>query len=272
MPQFSNPSLKEALAKMRQDQKRENVQAVLEELMSGQVLAPATWDKEPVKNEKGQLVFEPDTKFSLMVLSNQNQELYFPMFSDMASLQAWNPDKNIQSLVLSWEQFLSFAKLAEKDVKGIVFNPGTENIPFDSKFLLGAKEASATPHLSPNKLNKGDTVYVREPASNVDDLRLALETAGGMVPEVGAIYLKERVNPEDENDKGHWFIIVDADKDDTQIFERIGHSISNFAHGKEIEFIFGSARLAQNIMQSSQPVYARPGYLPSGEEAGNIQA
>lgn len=258
MPQFKNEPLKKALENLREDQSTPVVQKALEELMRGQVLAPAVWDKQPEKNEQGELVFQPDTKFSLMVVANADKELYFPMFTNMESLRKWNDDKEMQSLVLNFDQLMSFIEMSGDQVKGVVFDLKDENVPFTSQFLKGAKQAAGKAKVEVNTLYKGDKVYVQEPEENVSDLVLALSTAGSLIDDVQAIYFKERVYPEGEDGvKNHWFVIVDAPSHDTTIFEKIGKASSRFAKGKDLEFIFADTGLSKKIIENSVPIYKK---------------
>jgi hypothetical protein len=258
MPKFSNPSLKAALGAFHEERSTKNLQTLLEQFISGKVMAPARWDIEPKEDGKGNLVFEPNTKISLHVLSNQNGELYFPMFSDAQSLQDWNADPSIRSLILTFDQLMPFVRMSKDQVKGIVLNPATDNVPLEGEFLIGAADAAKKSRLQPNKLEKGARVYVREPIEDVTDLRMALSAVGEMTPEINAIYLKERINQEDpENLNPHWFVIVDSASDDTKLFEKIGTACRRFMHGKEMEFLFASTKLAQNIIEGNTPVYQK---------------
>ena len=66
--EFKNTQMKEALAKIKEKQTTETINTMLAALMTTKFLAPATWDKEPTMNDKGQMIFEPNTKFQLMII------------------------------------------------------------------------------------------------------------------------------------------------------------------------------------------------------------
>ena len=106
--EFKNTQMKEALAKIKEKQTTETINTMLAALMTTKFLAPATWDKEPTMNDKGQMIFEPNTKFQLMIIETNQKDCYFPMFTDMEELRKWNSDPKIRSLVLTFEQFMPF--------------------------------------------------------------------------------------------------------------------------------------------------------------------
>lgn len=254
MAEFNNPGLKQALQAMKQDQSVPVVHRVLDEFRAGKVLAPAKWDKDPVKQPDGSMMFEPDTKISLMILQNQNGEQFFPVFSDMQSVRDWNSDPSVQNMILDFNQLMNFVTMAKDQVSGIVANPNTDNIPFKADFLIGAKAAMDKSPLSPHKLSKGDKVFVREPELDVTEMKDILNKVGQSRPEVNSIYLKERVEPDEST---HWFIIVDTDSPETSVFEAIGRALKGHTYGKEVEFIFGKSPLAQKMMERSTPVYLK---------------
>ena len=68
MQQFRNTAMKQAIKSLRQDENPITIQHMRDCLVVGQLLVPAQWDKDPVKDNHGQMVFSPDTKFQLMVM------------------------------------------------------------------------------------------------------------------------------------------------------------------------------------------------------------
>lgn len=252
---YENKDLKEALHQLAEDSSQQNVKAVLAALKNGRVLAPATWDKEPEQGKDGGLVFAPDTKISLMVAQNNTtQDMFFPMFTGTDEFEAYMQGKdrtNSRLLMLDLAQLASFLRMSQDDVRGILFNPGTDNLAVNSRPVIDAANEGK---MMTNQLHKGDKVYVNEP-EDADELIEALQKACKARPEVEALYLKERVYPTKR--PSHWFLIVDSAVEEPSIFEAIGRSVRSKAKGKELEFLFGSSQLAQNIKQDSSPIYTK---------------
>ena len=108
MKQFKNKEMKEALSALRQNENEVTIDRMNTCLISGQLIAPAQWDKPPVENENGQMVFEPDTKFQLLVIADDQGNYYFPMFTSMEELRKWDKNNETESLVMTFEQYLPF--------------------------------------------------------------------------------------------------------------------------------------------------------------------
>ena len=67
MKTFKNTEMKKAIVALRQNENALTIQQMNDALITGQLLAPAQWDKAPEADENGQMVFAPDTKFQLLV-------------------------------------------------------------------------------------------------------------------------------------------------------------------------------------------------------------
>lgn len=251
---FKNEQMKKALAEMKQNRNQVTINKMLQVLLTTQFLAPAIWDKDPQIDENGQMVFEPNTKFQLMIIETDKHDCFFPMFTDMEELKKWNKDPNVRSLVVTFKQFISFVEIAKKDIKGVVFDPFGANVPLSTDYLLKVKSMVTNSDLQENKIKKGDHVYMREPVMNVDDLRERLCECAKADSEISAIYLKERV---EEGKPSHWFIIVETQNEDINKFETIGRTCHDVRHDKEMEFMFASTSLSQSVISNTTPVYKK---------------
>lgn len=252
MAEFRNETMQVALKNMVENRNDSTINEMIKALVTTQFLVPATWDKDPAMDEKGQMVFAPNTKFQLMIIENEAGKEFFPMFTDMEELRKWDTENQTRSLVLTYEQFISFIEMAKDDIEGIVLDPFGANVPLTTTFLLKVKEILKG-DLQENKIKKGDKVRVCEPR-DCDDLKKALQEAGKQDTEIRALYLKERIDSDKPN---HWFIIVDTENEDVLKFENIGHICFKASQRKEMEFMFASTNLAQSIMKNTVPVYQR---------------
>ncbi len=253
METFKNIELKEALRAFRDDETPESINGLIQTLKTTQLLAPAQWDKDPVKDENGQMMFEPNTKFQLMVIQAENGDCFFPMFTDMDELQKWDQKQETQSLVMSFEQYLPFVQMSLKEIKGIVINPYGDNVPFDSDFLLGLA-TNETSELKENKVEEGTKVSLRDPIRNIDALKLAFAKLAMESPEIQAIYIKERL---EKGKPSHWFVVVDMEPENPKLFQKLGEGVRAVNYGKDIEFMFGSAMLGQDVKRNTTPIYKK---------------
>lgn len=248
---FDAKELRMACEEFRKDANNTSFNKMLHTLMSTNFICPATWDKEPQKTEDGRLLFEANTKFQLNIVNNPNKDNYFPIFTNIEELRKFSPNKDQQSLVLTYPQYLPFIKTFKEQVKGIVIDPFGINVPISCEILLKMHEMS---HLRENAIHKGDKIRLREPQENITELQRALCRFGDEHPEIQSIYLKERFV---EDQPTHWFLIVETENEDPQIFQELGLYCQSAALGKEFEFIFGSMKLAQEIMSNSVPTFVK---------------
>lgn len=251
MAAYVNKPLKNALIALRKEENQQTINDMARLLRDTSVLAPAVWDKEPEKDENGQLVFEPNTQIQLMIIQDANGKYFFPMFTSYDELRKTQQD-NVHGLVLSFDQFMSFVEMAKDQIEGIVLDPFSENVPIDVEFLEGVARTKKSV-IKATKLKKGDKINVREPVKKVEALIGALNSAAKEIPSIQALYLKERL----EGDDVHWLVIVDMNPQDPKLFQRLGEACRGKTDNKDIEFIFSSMQVAQQIMADSMPIYTR---------------
>jgi len=246
-----DPGLRKALEGLKKHQGQKESAAVAAEMLKGKILAPAVWDKAPAPDGHGQLVFPPDTNISLMVMERQDKKNFFPFFTSKETLEKWIPKE--QCLVLTFDQFMPFLKMAGGEVDGVILDPEDLDITLDTSFLQQLEKIRLR-GLSANRIVKGDKVTVKDPGEEGKYLGNVLAKTAESMPEVRSIVLKERLMPDNSQ---HWFIIVDADSEDPVLFSKLSAEGSRLAGGRDMEFMFGSTELGKKIMHDSMPVYTR---------------
>lgn len=251
MKHFVNKEMKNALVALRENENELTIQQMNDCLISGQLLAPAQWDKDPVEDEKGQMVFEPDTKFQLLVIADDQGNYYFPMFTSMEELKKWDRENQTESLVMTFEQYLPFIEMSKEDVYGIVLNAYSENVPLTCQYILDLN-ADRMKNLTEHQVTSDEMFDLREPVGNVEQLRQSLIGVGQHYPEIKAIYLKERLV---KNQPSHWFIVVDMHPENPKLFQILGESARPYAKGKGIEFLFASTPEGQKISNENEAIY-----------------
>lgn len=253
--EFHNESMQQAMADLRKDQNHGNLLAAAQALLNTKVMIPAKWDREPEKDEYGQLRFDPQTKVSLMVIQAENGSRFFPAFTDMEEVKKFYKDHSVTCLILSMDQWMPFLESAKENMNGIVVDPAGVNMPFKTEFLEGIQKANKK-SLAQNTIHKGQNIHLKNAGKDAEALEAALITSGFHEPDIRAIYLKERLE-EPGSDKTHWFIVVDSDKLDTGIFSRIGETCRPVCNGKDMEFMFANQKLGQDVAKTSVPIYSR---------------
>ena len=243
--------LKQILQKMKTNPNQENINELAKCLLTTKIYAPAHWDKDPIADENGQLGFEADTQIELLIIQDDKEKCYFPMFTSQEELLEWKP--NQQSLLLSFEQWITFVDMAQNQVEGIVLNPTSEQIPLHQNFLDSLRKARKAT-LTPNTLETGKQLHLMNPDMNIDIMLESIRNTCKNIPDITAVYVKERF---EENKASHWFILVQTQNLQTQYFEQIGQDLKGKTYGKSIEFMFANTPLAEKIIQNSRPVYEK---------------
>lgn len=85
--EFKNEKLQETLIVFNREKTDSAFRNLLDAFISTNFLIPAQWDKDPSRNEKGVLVFEPNTQFQLSLIQNDKGDSFFPVFSSMDQLK-----------------------------------------------------------------------------------------------------------------------------------------------------------------------------------------
>lgn len=251
---YINTKMQEALQMLKKEDSRLTRTHVVDLLFTTQLYVPATWDKDPIRDEKGNVSFPEDTHFSLLTIQTTDQKRFFPMFTSHEESEKWAGSKNGKLLLLSFDQYIPIVEMAKNEIAGIVVDPYGFNTPFQTPFLLELKNQPRHTGLKETKIDKGERVSLRTPSSQVDDLRDVLRNYGRRHDFVKAIYFKERIV---EDRPSHWFIIVDMTKEDPKFFQEMAHFCASCSHGKQFEFMFASMKLAQEIIANNEPIYVK---------------
>ena len=127
---LQNPELLSAVERMNREQSRESREAVLDLVIStARFLAPVTITPAPGEEAPGQ-----ETTIQFQLLSNQNNQPFFPAFTGWEELRKLCGPKNEQTLVLS---FPDYAKMVLQDGRaaGFVIDPFGCCLSFDRPML-----------------------------------------------------------------------------------------------------------------------------------------
>lgn len=248
--EFKNDKMKAAMRALRDKENQFTIQHMVDSLITSQLLVPAQWDKDPVE-EQGQMIFSPDTKFQLMVINDDRNNCYFPMFTSMEELKKWDTENEIQSLVMSFEQYLPFVEISKDTVRGIVVNPYSENVPFTCDYILQVNQERIK-NLREHSIDAAEQFNLREPVANVEALKAQLAELGNTYTEIKSIYLLERLV---KDQPSHWFVVVDMDPENPKLFQVIGETSRPFAKGKGTEFLFASTKEGRLVAEQYDPVY-----------------
>ncbi|MCF0105965.1 MAG: enhanced serine sensitivity protein SseB C-terminal domain-containing protein, partial [Holdemanella sp.] len=103
-------------------------------------------------------------------------------------------------------------------------------------------------HTQQKTFEEGEVLTLKEP-ENADEFISIIKETSKEVEEIKSIYLKER--------DGYWFIIVDAENESVELFQKLGRMWTPYAMGKQMQFLFASVPACEDILKFSRPVYRK---------------
>lgn len=250
----SGQHLRKALEQLKEKKDNTSYLAAAQALMDAQIYIPGQAQVSRSKasadeNQKSPAPILP------MLVSNQKGEKLFPFFTSIRQMQDFVKDPNTVPLQLDSEQFMPLLLQTEGQVKGAVIDPNGMNMAFDTAFLkdFNSVYGKKNPSGLQKKASHMNYQDLQDPKEQDQKLEAALISAGFHIPEISSMYLKER--KDDETGKTSWIVLVNAEKQDPAIFEKLAEIVREVPHSRPIEFAFLPARVA--VFSGSTPLYQK---------------
>lgn len=158
-PTVKNPALVEAMAELKKNQTPATEQAMIEAFKEAKLIAPISLRtplEEVEPNEKGERQMEA----SLLAITNNAGDRYFPAFTEWLEYLKWKNDPDVDTMVITYEQYVDLLVRNNIDVKGVLVNPGDANILFSKEKL---SEISGIPIAAPKAQNAANGEQKIEP-------------------------------------------------------------------------------------------------------------
>ena len=153
---YVNTGMQAALKELKQQDTPQIRNVIIELLFTSPLYVAATWDKEPIRDEKGNMTFPPDTHFSLLTIQTTEKQRFFPMFTSKEESEKWSGSQGAKMLLLKYDQYIPIVEMAQKDISGIVLDPYGSNIPFTTALLMNLKKHPRHTALRETKIEKGE--------------------------------------------------------------------------------------------------------------------
>lgn len=257
MAEFNNTELREALRAVKDNNNEDTVKAMARILLGSNLLIPAKWDKEPKRNEKNQMIFEPNTQFQFAMAKNQNQESFLVVFTSNYDYKHWDEKKLFSPMVIGLNQLLPMVENIQ-GLKGIVVDPTDVNITLGMNFLLqfkkyfsvGVKPGSS---LQQRQFKNGEQIKVKD-VEGREELKKSICEFAKTVQKINTVYLKTRIQ---DDGTESWFVVVGMYQQDPNVFQALGRAIHPYDEGKQAEFLFDGYEISKKIINGAAPVYVR---------------
>ncbi|NLD19054.1 MAG: SseB family protein [Clostridiales bacterium] len=136
-----NPALKDAIVKAKENSGMENSVKFLNEVVRARLLAPVSMDKDPeYDKETGEVILEKDTAISFELISADNGDLYYPVFTDGEEMLKCEVDENQRSLIINFDDLAAMLLQPQNSVAGFVINPMSDNVVFGAEMVAAMKK------------------------------------------------------------------------------------------------------------------------------------
>ena len=120
--EIRNDELKVAMITFKLQDDQESEEYFKNELTKGYFLLPTIDDKKT-------------DEFTFILLSDQNNNNYFQVYTDLDEYNKWSNSENSKNLVLNFDELTNIIISSGDEVKGLVLNPFNENIVLDKNYL-----------------------------------------------------------------------------------------------------------------------------------------
>ncbi|WP_022819754.1 SseB family protein [Fusobacterium russii] len=138
---LENPVLKDLFQKLKKAKEDDEYAKVLNNLaeeiaMNAYFLSVVELSEEPEKQNDGSFILKEDTEISFPMLSNQENQTFYPIFIDWEELYKWEDLKkeNLKTAIFNFDDYLSMVFNNENNY-GIVINPFSDNFLLDKENL-----------------------------------------------------------------------------------------------------------------------------------------
>ena len=107
---ITNPALKEAIEKMQAENSKENVDAMINQVLEAKFILPARVTQIPAaRTENGQTMMTNQTQVQFRLLENNRHEKFFGVFTDIEEMYKWKGNEEANKVVTDFDSLAPFA-------------------------------------------------------------------------------------------------------------------------------------------------------------------
>ncbi|MBR4164495.1 MAG: enhanced serine sensitivity protein SseB [Solobacterium sp.] len=228
---------------------------IAEELaMHACLLAIVRMDENDVEhNEDHTAVFKKDTQISFVMLQDQNQINYLPVYTDWNEIGKNETYKNmhINTFILSFDDMASITS----GKAGIAINPFSDNFIITPENVVHIKQHkdNILRGYSENTVEKDTPVQIGDPADYPVSMVESIKKYAKKEKDIHAIWLKLMIK---DNEKSY-LLIVDFTGDRHKVFSSIANAASSHnPRGLPIDMVSYADQFGQNAA-TGKPFYKK---------------
>lgn len=241
---ITNPKLLNAIEEMRKDNKKE--QFFINELYKANFLCPAKVElKNSVKGDKGQLTVGEGSTVALTCIDDSQGKHYLMAFTDWKEIGKWSQEENLQTIILTCEDYQIFLTKEDSPYTGFVINPYGANIVINKEILENICPSEMT-------IQAGESVIIGLPKDYPADMVEKLKQMFKDIKEIRCAYLLWMTR----NNEASYLLVLDAKGNEKKFFPVVGEICKPYLKGNFIDMVSFSSQFGQRAVENQKPFYA----------------
>ncbi len=254
--EIKNPELLEAIEKMQTDGSKENIDAMINEIIKAKLILPAKiTPTTQAKTENGRTVMQQANQVQFRLLKNGNGEMFFGVFTDVEEMYKWEDTKNSSKVVTDFDSLASMVMDEKSNVGGFVVNAFGKSVTFPKPMVMTIKQQRDYLRMKNNTIESGTKIQLGEPDEYPIDLMAALINHFSTEETVNAAYL--RMIKKEDGQKSY-FIVVDFYGDMQETFDYINKIAKPYLDDEiELTMMPYSMEFARNAVNGIEPFYKK---------------
>lgn len=254
--EIKNPELLDAIEKMQTDGSKENIDAMINEIIKAKLILPAKiTPTTQAKTENGRTVMQQANQVQFRLLKNGNGEMFFGVFTDVEEMYKWEDTKSSSKVVTDFDSLASMVMDEKSNVGGFVVNAFGKSVTFPKPMVMTIKQQRDYLRMKNNTIESGTKIQLGEPDEYPIDLMAALINHFSTEETVNAAYL--RMIKKEDGQKSY-FIVVDFYGDMQETFDYINKIAKPYLDDEiELTMMPYSMEFARNAVNGIEPFYKK---------------
>ena len=259
---ITNPELVSALQTLHQENTPYNQGKVLELVLNHAVfLAPAV--VTPIPQKGGQSSGgKRQANIQFQLINTKDGRPFFPAFTDLDELRKLSGQKQVQSIALRFDDYVSLVARNEKAC-GLVINPLGLSLTLDRKMLeglaakkkeLAQRRQAGQPAYSQETMEKDTQVMVGDPDEIPQEMLEAVIQAAENHPEIRTLWLRQMIRPDGTPSL---IIVVDHTGVQGEVFQVIAQAAAPHFGTLPVDRLPYGTSFADAATEGSQPFFRR---------------
>lgn len=253
--QIKNPELCNAIEVMQAEGSKENIDAMINEVIKAKFILPAKVTPiTKAQTQDGKTVMQQSTQVQFRLLENANKDKFFGVFTDIDELNKWKDATSTHKVVTDFDSLAQMIMDPKSGSSGFVINPFGKSVTFPKGMAISIKQQKDFMNMKNNTIEQGSPIKLGEPKEYPIDLMAALINHFSTEEFVNAAYLRMM----EQNGKKSYFIVVDFIGDMESTFDAISDVAKpHLDDDIQLSMMPYSMEFARNAVKGIEPFYKK---------------